>query len=245
MPGPGVTTLIRRLAELSADGFQSLASDCRSEPGEICCDGRVDHALQDVADHHQIASAGMWGAHDGWSANSGPRRRFLMVVVGVLDASMLRYFLIAFDLTLMMAAPAAAAADLVIDGVPLPSDASVASVPTSAMDLQPHWSAVWVGAWDGTLKHVLLVERIGEDGAAGVVYAVAENLYTGTPARWRRLDAVVSGQTLTVTGATSTATYDMGDDGQLKAILKGKWTARATISRTDLASLIKPDAVVA
>ena len=158
---------------------------------------------------------------------------------------MLRYFLIAFDLTLMMAAPAAAAADLVIDGVPLPSDASVASVPTSAMDLQRHWSAVWVGAWDGTLKHVLLVERIGEDGAAGVVYAVAENLYTGTPARWRRLDAVVSGQTLTVTGATSTATYDMGDDGQLKAILKGKRTARATISRTDLASLIKPDAVVA
>jgi hypothetical protein len=136
MPGPGVTTLIQRLAELSADGFQSLASDCRSEPGEICCDGRVDHALQDVADHRQIASAGMWGAHDGWSPNLGPRRRFLMVVAGVLDASMLRYFLIAFDLTLMMAAPAAAAADLVIDGVPLPSDASVASVPTSAMDLQ-------------------------------------------------------------------------------------------------------------
>jgi hypothetical protein len=41
-------------------------------------------------------------------------------VVGVLDASMVRYFLIAFHLTLMMAAPAARAADLVIDGV-LPS----------------------------------------------------------------------------------------------------------------------------
>jgi hypothetical protein len=38
-------------------------------------------------------------------------------VVGVLDASMVRYFLIAFHLTLMMAAPAARAADLVIDGV--------------------------------------------------------------------------------------------------------------------------------
>ena len=38
------------------------------------------------------------------------------------------------------------------------------------MNLQRHWSAVWVGAWDGTLKHVLLVERIGEDGAAGVIH---------------------------------------------------------------------------
>lgn len=77
-----------------------------------------------------------------------------MGVVGVLDASMLRHFLIAFDLTLMMAAPAATAAGLVIDGMPLAPDASVASVPTSTMDLQRHWSAVWVGAWGGTFKHV-------------------------------------------------------------------------------------------
>lgn len=62
---------------------------------------------------------------------------------------MVRYFLIALHLTLMMAAPAAADADLVIDGVPLPSDASAATVATSATDLQRRWSGVWTGAWNG------------------------------------------------------------------------------------------------
>jgi hypothetical protein len=81
---------------------------------------------------------------------------------------MVRYFLIALHLTLMMAAPAAADADLVIDGVPLPSDASAATVATSATDLQRRWSGVWTGACNGGLKHILLVERIGEDGAAGL-----------------------------------------------------------------------------
>src|SRR6202035_3960993 len=158
---------------------------------------------------------------------------------------MIRYLLIAFQLTLMMAAPAARGADLVIDGVSLPADASVASVAKSATDLQRRWSGVWTGAWNGAFKHILLVERIGEDGAAGVVYAEADNPYTGAPASWWRLDAVVSGRTLTVTRPAFIATYEMDDEGQLKAFFKGSRIARAAMSRTDLASLTKPGAVVA
>jgi dienelactone hydrolase len=158
---------------------------------------------------------------------------------------MLRYLLIAFQLTLMMAAPAARAADLVIDGVSLPADASVASVAKSATDLQRRWSGVWTGAWNGAFKHILLVESIGEDGAAGVVYAEAANPYTGASASWWRSDAVVSGHTLTITRPTFTATYEMDDEGQLKAFFKGSRIARAAMSRTDLASLTKPGAVVA
>lgn len=141
----------------------------------------------------------------------------------------------------------AAGADLLIDRVPLPSDASVAFVPKSGTDLQRRWSGVWVGAWNGALKHILLVERVGEDGAAGIVYAEADNPYTRVQARWWRLDAVVSGHTLTLMGQGFTATYDMDDDGQLKAVLKASSDsrmARATMGRTDLASLTKPDAVV-
>jgi dienelactone hydrolase len=143
-----------------------------------------------------------------------------------------------------LAAWATGAADFVVDGVPLPSDASVASVPKSPTDLQRRWSGVWTGAWNGDLKHVLLVEHIGEDGAVGIVYAEADNLYTGVRARWWRLDAAVSGRTLTVRAPMFTATYAMDDDGQLNAFFKGSRIARTTMSRTDLAALARPDAVV-
>ena len=144
-----------------------------------------------------------------------------------------------------LAARATPGADFNIDGVPLPSDVTVASVPTSATALQRRWAGVWVGAWNGGLKHILLVERIAEDGAAGVVYAEADNPYSGLRARWWRLDAAVSGRTLTVGAPMFTATYDLDDDGQLNAFFKGDRIARATMSGTDLATLARPDAVVA
>jgi dienelactone hydrolase len=144
-----------------------------------------------------------------------------------------------------LAARATGGADLVVDGVPLPPDAGVASIPKSATDLQRLWNGVWVGAWNGALKHILLVEDVGEDGAAGIVYAEADNLYSGARARWWRGTAVVSGRTLTVTEPTFTATYEAGEDGQLNAFLKGGGRiARAAMSKTDLASLTKPGAVV-
>ncbi|WP_426527001.1 dienelactone hydrolase family protein [Bradyrhizobium sp. McL0615] len=144
-----------------------------------------------------------------------------------------------------LAARATPGPDLNIEGVPLPSDVTVASVPASASALQWRWAGVWVGAWNGGLKHILLVERIAEDGAVGVVYAEADNLYSGVRARWWRLDAAVSGRTLTVRAPMFTATYDMDDDGQLNAFFKGGRIASTTMSRTDLAALVRPDAVIA
>ena len=68
--------------------------------------------------------------------------------------------------------------DLLVDGVPLPSDATVAATtPGSAFQ---QWSGVWVGVWGDTPKHVLLVESVSEDGTAHVVFAVGENPIAGT-----------------------------------------------------------------
>jgi dienelactone hydrolase len=144
-----------------------------------------------------------------------------------------------------VAARAAGNVDLVIDGVPLPADASVALVPESGTDLQRRWSGVWTGAWNGDLKHILLVERIGDNGVADIVYAEADNLYMGMRAKWWRLDAAVSGRTLGVTAPMFNATYDLDDDGRLNAFFKGSRIARTTMSRTDLAALARPDVVVA
>jgi len=116
-----------------------------------------------------------------------------------------------------LAARAAGGPDFVVDGVPLPSDASVATVAKSATDLQRRWSGVWTGAWNGGLKHILLVERIDEDGPAAIIYAEADNPRPQTQASWWRLNAVASGHTLTVQAPQFTATYEMDDEGQLKA----------------------------
>ena len=150
-----------------------------------------------------------------------------------------------------LAARATPGPDLNIDGVPLPSDASVAS----ATALQRRWCGVWVGAWNGGLKHILLVERIAEDGVARVVFAEADNPHTREKARWRRFDAVVSERTLTVaervaltanlTVPVFTATYNLDENGQVDAVFKsGDRIARAAMSRIDFRSLRKRDAVV-
>jgi dienelactone hydrolase len=139
---------------------------------------------------------------------------------------------------------AAGAADLVVDGVPLPSDASVAATtPGSAFQ---QWSGVWVGVWGSSPKHILLVESVSEDGTARVVYAISDNPYAGIQPRWLRLAGMVSGRTLKVTGQGFTVTYEMADDGSLKARFeRGGNASSATMARADLAALTRPDAVVA
>lgn len=153
-----------------------------------------------------------------------------------------------------MAARTTPGPDRNIDGVPFPSDVRLASLPPSATDLR-RWSGVWVGAWNGSLKHILVVERIADDGVPSIVFAEADNPHTRKKANWRRMDAELSGRTLrvaervaltaTLTVPVFTATYDMDDDGRLNAIFKsGGRIARAAMTRMDLAALVRRDAVV-
>jgi dienelactone hydrolase len=148
-------------------------------------------------------------------------------------------------LSLIMLAAPAAADDRLVDGVPLPSDAHLATA-SPGTALQRQWSGVWVGAWGGALKHILLVEAVAEDGAARVVYAVGDSRAAGVQRRWLRLDGVASERSLKVQGANFSATYELTDSGGLKARFQlGGSVSRAAMTRTDLAALTKPDAVVA
>jgi dienelactone hydrolase len=152
-------------------------------------------------------------------------------------------YLACVALGLLMLAVPAAADDRLVDGVPLPSDAHLAAAsPGSA--LQRQWSGVWVGAWGGTLKHILLVESVAEDGAARVVYAVGDR--PGAQGRWLRLEGMASERSLNVRGANFSASYELSDSGRLKARFQfGDNVSRASMTRADFASLTKPDAVVA
>jgi dienelactone hydrolase len=142
---------------------------------------------------------------------------------------------------LMLAAPAAAD-DRLVDGVPLPSDAAPATA-APATALQRRWSGVWVGAWGGVLKHILLVEAVAEDGAARVVYAVGDR--PGAQPIWLRLEGIASERSLKLQGTGFSATYELTDSGGLKARFQsGGAVSRASMTRADFASLTKPDAVV-
>jgi len=136
------------------------------------------------------------------------------------------------------------ATDLLVDGVPLPSDATVAAT-TSGSAFQ-QWRGVWVGVWGSSPKHILLVESVSDVGAAHVVYAIGDNPYAGIQPRWLRLEGIASERALKVTGQGFTATYEMAEDGSLKARFeRGDNASSATMAKADLASLTKPDAVVA
>jgi dienelactone hydrolase len=145
-------------------------------------------------------------------------------------------------LGLLMLSQPAAADDRLVDGVPLPSDAVIATA-SPGTALQRQWSGVWVGAWGGTLKHILLVESVAEDGAARVVYAVGDR--SGAQRRWLRLDGTLSERSLKVQGTSFSATYELSDSGRLEARFQlGGNVSRASMTRADFGSLTKPDAVV-
>src|SRR5215467_13960702 len=133
-----------------------------------------------------------------------------------------------------------AAMDQLIDGVPLPSDASVASIAQAQSPLQRQWSGVWVGAWGGTLKHILLVETVAQDGTARVVYAIGDNPFFGIQRNWSRHTATATEHRLTIAEAGFSATYE-SDGGALNATYaRGSARSRATMTRADLAALTTP-----
>ncbi|HEU0081745.1 MAG TPA: alpha/beta hydrolase [Bradyrhizobium sp.] len=143
---------------------------------------------------------------------------------------------------LLLAAPAAAA-DHLVDGVPLPSDAALATAPP-ATAVQRQWRGVWVGAWGGTLRHILLVEEVAADGAARVVYAVGGRS-PGMQGRWLRLEGKASEQLLEVQGKSFAATYRLTGGGRLKARYQGPGgVGTASMARADFSALMKPDAAV-
>src|SRR6516225_8564031 len=105
-----------------------------------------------------------------------------------------------------------------VDGVPLPSDAAVADVAPGAAT-PPQWAGAWIGAWGDTLKHILLVEKVGAD-TARVVYAVGSNPAVGVRPSWSRFDAVVSARSLKVEGNGFSVSYEMTDQGRLKGLFQ-------------------------
>jgi len=145
---------------------------------------------------------------------------------------------------LLVAGPLAAA-DRLVDGVPLPGNAKAATVVETDPTELRQWAGAWVGAWGGTLKHVLLVESVSADELARVVYAIGDNPRLGIRRGWSRHEATLSGRRLTISEAGFSATYDLNDQGGLNATYtRGKIVSHAAMTKTDLTTLSAPDAAI-
>jgi dienelactone hydrolase len=142
-------------------------------------------------------------------------------------------------LILFASRQAGLAADLVVDGVPVPSDVAAAPAETA---LQRQWMGAWTGAWGGSLKHLLVVETIAGDGTAQVVYAIGGNSVIRP--QWTRHKATANEQSLSIADGL-TVTYEAkGKDALEATYVRGDIRNHAAMARADLAAITRPAASV-
>ncbi|HEX3411561.1 MAG TPA: hypothetical protein VHT00_07565 [Stellaceae bacterium] len=148
----------------------------------------------------------------------------------------------------------AAATDKLVDDVPIPADVRIEVAP-DAPEVLSRFSGAWIGSWRGLLHHILIVENISARGEARVVYAIGGDTAAGFKGQWRRLQATVSTDMLTITAPsafstapndTFNATYVLTPADSLRATYRrGDVVARASLSRVAFDELMLPGARIA
>ena len=123
-----------------------------------------------------------------------------------------------------------ATADFVAGGVPLPDDAKISALTSTAPANHRRFVGAWIGAWEDAIRHVLIVEGIRPNGEAQVIYAVGDNPWANIPGAWHRHTAAVSGDVLKIS-TTFNATYKLEAGGALIGTWqRGKNRALAKLS---------------
>jgi dienelactone hydrolase len=151
---------------------------------------------------------------------------------------------LALAASLWMMTPANSA-DVLIDGVPIPDDVTIAPAPEGTSELSSRFLGAWAGAWDDRLKHILIVEQVSADGSARIVYGVGDEPAFGIARTYRRFDATVSGGTLELAAGAFSARYELAPDNTLAgAFQRGATRSNARLSKIDGADL-RPDAAIA
>jgi hypothetical protein len=107
-------------------------------------------------------------------------------------------FQVLFAVVLIFLPYSATAADLLVDGVPIPKDAKVKIESDSTGEAHRRFVGAWIGAWGGQLKHILIVEDVKPDGSASVVYAWGDSPRLNIQRGWKRHSGIITGDTLVV-----------------------------------------------
>ena len=141
----------------------------------------------------------------------------------------------------LLAAPRPAAADRLLGGVPLPDDVAVRPLQGGAGPAAG-FSGAWIGSWDGSTRHLLVVEAVYPDQTAQVLYAIADGQGGRIRRRWMRRGATITGTTLQLEGQPSIS-YDIDPSGTLLGCYQQTGApAYARMARIPPAALSGPEA---
>jgi dienelactone hydrolase len=154
-------------------------------------------------------------------------------------------FQVLFAVVLIFLPYSATAADLLVDGVPIPKDAKVKIESDSTGEAHRRFVGAWIGAWGGQLKHILIVEDVKPDGSASVVYAWGDSPRLNIQRGWKRHSGIITGDTLVVE-ANFKAEYMLTS----ATTARGSWQrgdrrSQASLTKTELSALTRPNAKIA
>lgn len=140
--------------------------------------------------------------------------------------------------------PTRATADRMVDGVPIPEDAKVSAPADSASETHHRFTGVWIGAWGGQLKHILIVEDVKPDGTATVVYAWGDSPRLNIQRGWQRHSGTITRDTLVIE-ADFKAEYKLTSASTARASWRrGDGRSQASLTKTKLSALTSPNAKI-
>ncbi|MFV2052406.1 alpha/beta hydrolase family protein [Aliiroseovarius sp. YM-037] len=120
--------------------------------------------------------------------------------------------LLSVIIVVLLFAGGSRAQDAVIIGdVPLPEDIMISAPEEWA------FAGAWVGRWSNGRNHILVVEGIGEDGFADVVYAVGRDQNGG--GNWFRGKARIEDDALVFGDDVFGVRYSISDTGRMRGVL--------------------------
>ena len=126
----------------------------------------------------------------------------------------------------------AEAADLTIDGVPLPGNVAPLDRVPPGVPVDRRFAGTWVGAWGGDLKTILTFESIEADGTATAIYAVGDHALWGIKRGWWRFSGRIEGNKLRIKGRITEITYELAPSGRLLATYaRRNQRSRAVLTR--------------
>ncbi|WP_171174388.1 S9 family peptidase [Ruegeria sp. HKCCD8929] len=142
--------------------------------------------------------------------------------------------LVRIPAVLIVLAGTSSAQDSVLVGdVPLPADA--------VMSAPEEWafSGVWAGQWDNRRNHILVVERVDDEGVADVVYAVGTD--ENGRGRWFRSKARIEDDSLVLADDHFPARYLISATGRMRGFYPNN-KHFAILERQELSALLaSPD----